>query len=72
MIFDNDGTISVNNLTSINKVRNNTPTGGQASQINTLTNYTYTYNSDNYPISSVKTIIENGVTTTTSSINYFY
>jgi len=72
LIFDNDGTISVNNLTSINKIRNNTPTGGQASQINTLTNYTYTYNSDNYPISSVKTIIENGVTTTTSSINYFY
>lgn len=69
-IFDN-GTFSMNNIISINYTRNNTPTNGAINQIIKNTTYSYIYNSNDFPISSIKTLIDNNGTTV-SSINYFY
>ena len=63
--------LSLNNVLTTNEIRNNT-SGGTPTQTITNTNFTYIYNSNNYPVSSTGSETVNGGTATAFTTNYFY
>lgn len=72
----NSDDLSLNNVLSRNEVSNNTLSGGNPYQATTNNTYIYSYNSNNFPTSSIRTETYisplSPSTTTTENKNYFY